>query len=208
MKNIQTKIKKDADLETITQEKTINIFGNHKHIAKKVFELALLASLVGIGSARAYASSITKSNVIKEVNYQREIRGIKPLSEDVRLEKAAEEKSNDMINKDYFEHYANGLTPWVFISNQNYDYLYAGENLAMDFHTSEGMVRAWMSSPTHRKNILNPDFDDTGIGIIKGEYTDESGSHETMMVTNMFGKEKPKILQFFDSVVEIFKHIF
>ncbi len=190
------------------ENETIKVSFSQKHIVKKVFELALLASLIGIGSVSAHASDITVENVKGQINYQREIRGLNPLSEDNRLDKAAEEKSKDMVERDYFEHYAYGLTPWIFISNQKYDYLYAGENLAMDFQTSEGMVRAWMSSPTHRKNILNPDFDDVGIGIVKGEYTDDTGSHETVMVANMFGKEKPKVLQFFDKIVDTFKKIF
>lgn len=181
----------------------------HKyHSVKKLCELGLLLTLIGAGVAQAKASDITPKNILIQINYQRELRGIKPLQEDTRLDQAAVNKSTDMIDKDYFEHYAHGLTPWKFIENQKYDYLYAGENLAMDFQTSEGMVRAWMSSSAHRKNILNPDYDDIGIGVVKGEYTDDHGSRETNMVTNMFGKEKPAILKLFDAVVNRLKNIF
>ncbi len=178
------------------------------HLIKKIFELVLLALLIGAGSACAHASAINTKNVLSEINYYRKIRGLTPLEIDDRLNEAAEKKSNDMINRDYFEHYSFGRSPWDFIAEQNYNYLYAGENLAMDFQTSEGMVRAWMSSPTHRKNILNPDFDDVGIGVVKGEYSEDDQSHETIMVTNMFGKEKPKILIFFDKIVNTLKRIF
>lgn len=180
----------------------------HGHTVRKLCELALLIALLAAGAVQAEASEITPENVLKQINYQRELRGIKPLEEDDRLNRAATNKSQDMIDRDYFEHYANGLTPWSFITDQDYDYLYAGENLAMDFKTSEGMVRAWMSSPAHRKNILNPDYDDVGIGLVKGEYTDIKGSRETSMVTNMFGKEKPVILRLFDEVITRLKKIF
>lgn len=180
-----------------------------KHsITRKIIEIICLATIIGAGTASAYASPITPENLLKQINYQREIRGLTNLKVDIRLEKAAEKKSQDMVDKDYFEHYAYGKTPWTFVKDENYDYLYAGENLAMDFQTSEGMVRAWMSSPSHRKNILNPDFIETGIGVVKGEYTDEDGTRETTIVTNMFGREKPKILQFFDSVMNKIKNIF
>ena len=214
MENKKTKNNKSkmvvSDIQSIVQEYSGSIQRNvyRKHIIKKVFELVLLALLIGAGSASAYASSITAENVKTQINYQREIRGLSPLKEDQRLDEAASAKSNDMVNRDYFEHYAYGLTPWLFISDQDYNYLYAGENLAMDFETSEGMVRAWMSSPSHRKNILNADFEDIGIGIVKGEYTDDTGTHETTMVTNMFGKEKPKILQYIDTVVNAIKNLF
>ena len=181
---------------------------HRQHFVKKIVELALLVTVVGAGVAQAHASEINNENILKQLNYQRSLRGLSPLSEDSRLDAAATEKSNDMINRDYFEHYAYGLTPWVFISEQDYNYLYAGENLAMDFQTSEGMVRAWMSSPAHRKNILNPDYEDVGIGVVKGEFTDSKDNHETIMVTNLFGKEKPKILQFFDNVFSTMKSWF
>lgn len=189
--------------------KTLEIHRLHRHqLIRKLCELALLVALIGAGVVHANASSITPENVLSQINEQRELRGLKPLREDTRLSNAALKKSHDMVEKDYFEHYAHGLTPWIFIANENYNYLYAGENLAMDFQTSEGMVRAWMSSPAHRKNILNPDYDDIGIGIVKGEFTDNSGSRETEMVTNMFGKEKPMILRFFDAVINKLKNIF
>lgn len=181
---------------------------NKRQFIKKFIELAFLISLIGAGSVSAYATTITPTNLMDQINNQRQIRGLNPLKDDQRLDQAAENKSEDMINRDYFEHYANGSTPWDFITKQNYNYLYAGENLAMDFQTSEGMVRAWMSSPSHRKNILNPDFEDIGIGVVKGEYSDDSGKHETIIVANMFGKEKPKILQLFDNMVNKIKSIF
>lgn len=209
MKQIQTNTNTTIINNQIDQaDNEVKPIVEHKHIVKKAFELILLALLIGAGSASAYASEINKDNVFKQVNYYREIRGLKPLATDDRLERSAINKSKDMVDKDYFEHYAHNLTPWDFITEQNYNYLYAGENLAMDFQTSEGMVRAWMSSPTHRKNILNPDFDDIGIGIVKGEFTESGNTHETIMVTNMFGKEKPKILQFFDNVMNRLKKIF
>lgn len=181
---------------------------HRSHIIKKIFETVLFVMIGMGGAASTHASDITVESVRSQINFQREVRGIKPLRDDTRLDRASLNKSNDMIAKDYFEHYAYGMTPWKFITDQNYNYLYAGENLAMDFQTPEGMVRAWMNSPSHRKNILNPDFDDMGIGIVKGEYSDSKGSHQTIIVTNMFGKEKPVILQVIDSLVTKLKLLF
>lgn len=199
---------KNQNLAELNEQMTVARRFHKNHIIRKMVELAFLIGIIGAGIVHAQASDITQTNVLEQINYQRDLRGLKPLVEDSRLDKAADNKSTDMIKRDYFEHYSFGLTPWTFISEQDYNYLYAGENLAMDFQTSEGMVRAWMSSPAHRKNILNPDYDDIGIGVVKGEYTDDKGTHETIMVTNMFGKEKPKILQFFDTMFSTMKSWF
>lgn len=159
-------------------------------------------------SGHAFASDITQENIERLINKERASRELPELTINQDLNNAASLKSRDMINRDYFEHFAHNLTPWIFIKNSGYDYLYAGENLAMDFKTSEGMVKAWMNSPAHRDNILNPDFDEIGIGVIKGEFTDKSGERETTMVSNMFGRKKPTIIKIFDNIANNFRALF
>lgn len=171
----------------------------------KLAGISLVAALLlSLPITHVLASDITSENLLNMINNERESRKIPKLYLNNDLNNAARLKSKDMINRHYFEHYAFGLTPWNFISNAGYEYLFAGENLAMDFQTSEGMVKAWMNSPAHLDNILNPEFHDIGIGIIKGEYTQKEADQSTIMVTNMFGREKPKILQVFDNFRENF----
>lgn len=176
----------------------------------KILEIVLfvLISVSVFAIREAFASDITKENLLKGINAERTNRNIAPLNENAKLDQASLNKSNDMLERNYFEHYFNGLTPWDWIARENYNYLYAGENLAMDFDTSEGMVKAWMDSPTHRANILNPDFNETGIGIVKGQFSDGNGARETTIVTNMFGREKPQILVTIDSWIKNIRTLF
>lgn len=181
----------------------------HKHrVVVKIAEIALFISLFVFSATLAMAAPITTKNVKDLVNQERTIRGIIQLDINYSLDSAAQKKSTDMITRNYFDHYAYGLSPWVFIKNENYDYLYAGENLAMDFDTAEGMVSAWMASSSHRKNILNPDFNEMGVGVVKGEFVDNSGHRDTTMVTNVFATKKPAVIRIFDNIVEKIKIIF
>jgi uncharacterized protein YkwD len=152
----------------------------------------------------AFASPITQENVINLINQERRLNGLSDLSIDPELNRASQMKSKDMLRRNYFEHYAFGLTPWGFIRNSGYDYIFAGENLAMNFSTSEGMVGAWMNSPAHKENILNPNYSDAGVGIIKGAYGESGTSHETIMVTTLFGKKKPLIVNIVEKIRNIF----
>jgi len=181
---------------------------NSFKIGTKIAEIILASLLITATASAAFASDITPSNIQGLINNERTYRGLKPLNTSPQLVVAATDKAKDMVLRNYFEHFAFGLAPWDFIIKSGYNYLYAGENLAMDFDTSEGMVAAWMKSPAHRKNILNPDFEDSGIGVVKGTYTDSSGTRETAMVSNMFGRKKPIVLQFLDRVIERFSNIF
>lgn len=44
---------------------------------------------------------------------------------------------------------------------------YVGENIALNQQTPEQVVKCWMNSPAHRKNILNKKFNSVGIGCFK-----------------------------------------
>ncbi len=41
----------------------------------------------------------------------------------------------------------------------------AGENIARGFSAANSVVRAWLNSPSHRKNIMNCQFRTIGIGF-------------------------------------------
>ncbi|HOX41136.1 MAG TPA: CAP domain-containing protein [bacterium] len=167
---------------------------SYRKIRSTTLAIVLLSLFVSFSfGTRAFASEITPENVVLLINKERTYHGLKPLVTDDSLNRASYLKSRDMIRRNYFDHYGFGLTPWVFIRNSGYDYIAAGENLAMDFDTAEGMVAAWMDSPLHRSNILSSEYEDIGTGVVRGAH-DSSVKGETTMVTNMFGKKKSPLV--------------
>ncbi len=108
------------------------------------------------------------------------------LSWNYKLANAARAKGQDMINKDYFSHNTpSGATPWTFILNAGYNYIYAGENLAMNYSVAEDIVNAWMNSGGHRANILGTNYKELGVGVVTGEFQ----GYTTTMVVQMFGTQ-------------------
>ena len=102
------------------------------------------------------------------------------------MQKAAEEKAQDMIDNNYFAHISpQGKSPWDWINKNNYNYRYAGENLAIGFANAKEQQQAWMDSPTHKKNILNKNYDETGVAVKQGVID----GHEAIVVVQMFGKQ-------------------
>ncbi len=141
------------------------------------------------------ADKLPAERIIELTNEVRTRRGLAPLKLDETLAKAAHEKGLDMLENDYWAHISsNGTTPWSFFLKANYDYRYAGENLARDFDSPEGVVEAWMESPSHRDNLLSSKYEDIGIAVVQG---DLSGSPTTIVVqmlgTRMTGFVHPKI---------------
>ncbi|MCJ7786991.1 CAP domain-containing protein [Patescibacteria group bacterium] len=136
-----------------------------------------------------YFADISSTSLIKLTNQGREALGFGPLTENSQLDKAASLKAQDMIAKDYFAHQSpEGKSPWYWIKSANYDYQYAGENLAIGFLDSEEVYQAWNDSPSHKANLFNPNYQDIGITVLKGDFQ----GNETYVVVQLFGSPKIK----------------
>ncbi len=151
------------------------------------FVLFFVNNLGGVlGINEINASTINSSNVISLTNLERENRGLPALSNNSRLASAALAKANNMISEQYWDHFGpNGETPWQFIKAAGYTYIYAGENLAKGFKSAEGVVQAWMASPTHRDNLLSGNYKEIGIAVVSGNLLGE----EVVLVVQMFGNQ-------------------
>ena len=169
------------------------------HIKSIVFYIVLLAILQTFNSllryiepnVLGYATDITVEKIIFLVNQERINNQLSPLSLSPELSTAATQKAADMFTKNYWAHISpTGVSPWQFISSSGYSYIYAGENLAKSFNTSEEVIKAWMNSSTHRANILKPEYKDIGISVMNGLLNGE----ETTLVVEEFGTPVEKVI--------------
>jgi len=126
----------------------------------------ILITLVIFSFRPALASSITTENIIELTNQKRVEYGIQPLSLSFQLTQAANKKAKDMAKRNYWSHTTpEGKPFWAFVEENNYNWSHLGENLAADFDVAENAIDAWFNSPAHRKNILNAEYQDIGVGV-------------------------------------------
>lgn len=105
------------------------------------------------------------SRILQLVNAERAKAGSKSLKSNTDLNKLASMKSQDIVEKNYFGHQSPTYgSPFDMMKTYGVSYMYAGENLAIDSDADKAH-NAWMNSEGHRKNILNPDFTEIGIGL-------------------------------------------
>ncbi len=157
------------------------------NIALVVYTLILLVTNV-LGNtlfiSDVQASTITTKNIIELTNNERAKYGYPALKGNNALNTAAMMKANNMFKEQYWDHFGpNGETPWQFIRASGYTYVYAGENLAKGFKTSEGVVQAWMASPTHKANVLGANYNEIGVAVVTGNLKGE----DIILVVQMFG---------------------
>jgi uncharacterized YkwD family protein len=113
-----------------------------------------------------------EQKVVDLVNQEREKQGLKPLTLNKKLSDVARTKSKDMVDKGYFDHNSPTYgSPFDMMKQFGIEYTTAGENIAKGQQSPEDVMNAWMNSDGHRKNILNPDFTEIGVGYVKGDTT-------------------------------------
>ena len=117
--------------------------------------------------------------VIRLVNIERAKEGVAPLERRNDLEKVSAIRAVEI--SEYWSHTRpNGESILSLIKEYGIKYKVIGENIASGQETPKDVVAAWMNSPGHRKNIMNPDF--TGIGV--GYYFDPTLEYEHFWVQN------------------------
>jgi hypothetical protein len=130
-------------------------------------------------------SAVLPSVIIDLTNEERGAQNLGELKRNPILDAAAKLKAEHMRKEEYFAHFSpkDGISPWHWFDVAGYDYVHAGENLAVYFDDSEKVVDAWMESPLHRDNILKSQYTEIGVAAVEGEYQ----GYDTVYVVQLFG---------------------
>ena len=125
-------------------------------------------------------------------NKQRTSRKLSALSRIGAIDSIAHRHSLDMSDRNYFEHVSpEGVTAWDRLERAGYDCSGFAENIFLqpayisysytdkddpssytynwikdEKTVADKIVTGWMNSPGHRKNILNPQYDRIGVGVV------------------------------------------
>lgn len=111
--------------------------------------------------------------VVKYTNIERANHGLSELKIDNRVSEVAWYKSKDMEIHSYFSHTSPTYgSPFDMMRHYGISFRGAAENIARGYGTPQGVVKAWMNSEGHRRNILNENYTHIGVGHVQnGLYT-------------------------------------
>lgn len=132
-------------------------------IPKITFERRLAAPLGDLDRVRHEA--------LDAVNAARREHGRPPLRADPRLDRAAQAHADDMRDRGFYNHQS---PEGVKVTRRSALAGYTGarivsENIAKGLFEPAEVVRRWMASSGHRRNILRPGIRDIGLGVAIGE---------------------------------------
>ncbi|AWW36121.1 CAP domain-containing protein [Streptomyces cadmiisoli] len=129
------------------------------------------AASPGTDGAAAPASGAVAS-IVNLVNSERGKAGCSPVKLNAKLSKAAQDHSADMAAQRNMSHTgSDGSDPGERITRAGYQWQTYGENVAYGYSSPEQVMAGWMSSPGHKRNILNCAFKEIGVGLAQpGNY--------------------------------------
>jgi uncharacterized protein YkwD len=130
-------------------------------------------------SARTPDLSRVATLVFEGTNRFRHLQGRRDLKLNDSLTKAAREFADYLAKADKFSHTADGRQPSQRVKAAGYDYCIVAENIALEFNSAgftsrelaQAFVTGWKNSPEHRRNMLDPDLMEIGIGVARSEKT-------------------------------------
>lgn len=155
--------------------------------------------------ATGSSPSADELQIVKDVNAARasarvcgtaHFAAVPPLTWNTQLATAAQRHSVDMAQNGYREETpqepeaphigSDGSTPQQRITAAGYVWKNSGENVAAGYTVGgiNDVVAAWLDSPGHCSNIMNPNFKEIGVSVAVNEqmkyrsfFTQDFGSH-------------------------------
>lgn len=134
-------------------------------------------------------ANIKADEIFELTNGERVKAGLKPLRRNEKLDQAALERAQKIIEFGEFSHEAtkSGVTYIDAIGQANYWNTTKGENLAEGQFSSSQVMVGWMGSNAHRENILNPQFQDIGVATYEGKLN----GRKSIVSVQLFGGYVP-----------------
>ncbi|EBA13873.1 hypothetical protein RCCS2_08289 [Roseobacter sp. CCS2] len=111
------------------------------------------------------ATSGSPSNTFAGMlNGVRADNGAESVSYDARLGTAARRHANDMAANNFFSHTgSDGSSGGDRITDAGYNWRTWGENIARGQQDERAVLNAWVNSPGHQRNNVNPRFEDFAL---------------------------------------------
>lgn len=147
------------------------------------------AATAGLGDRDRVAAEM-----LLRVNDVRRRSGLPPLAPNPLLDRVSQEHAEDMLRRSYFGHRTpEGLGPSDRAQEDGYR-SGIGENLVEQRFSVEEALAAWIGSPGHRRNILDPACRELGLGLAVGEgYDAAPGGYRVIWVQSLGRGQAPAL---------------
>lgn len=132
------------------------------------FLLIMSMSLFSHGEDKLELSPEEKA-LLEQTNQARQAEKLPPLVADPKLFAAARFHAQQMAKQNQLEHTLGDSDLVKRVKDTGYRYRAIAENIAFNQQKPAEVVKDWLNSEGHRKNLLHPDYTEIGVAIAKNE---------------------------------------
>lgn len=134
--------------------------------------MALIAVQLDPSKPAQAADDSEEMTFLAIINVDRQNNGLDPLAISPTLTRVAQWMSQSMTSQNYFGHTDwLGRDPFQRMADFGYYFnTWKGENLAAGRAGAQAVFDQWRDSPSHRANMLNPNYQFIGIARAQGGY--------------------------------------
>lgn len=124
-----------------------------------------------------------QTTLLMLTNNARAQAGVPPLRVNPSLQQIAQNHAATMAREGYFDHIdTQGRGVGERLLAAGYNYRWAGENISAGKQCAEDVMQWWLTSESHRANLLKAEFTETGFGYRHIEHDRLSFHHYWVQV--------------------------
>lgn len=147
------------------------------------FLFLLAVSFAPAGDRPKLELTKEEQKLLELTNAERKKKDLPALKPSPLLFKVARAHSANMAKHGKMAHDLDDKNPFQRLKEAGYKYAFAAENVAAGLDELDEVMKGWMESEPHRKNILSDKFTEIGVGIAR----DKKGEP---YLTQVFGKPR------------------
>lgn len=133
------------------------------------FERQAAQSYTIASDTRLDTTIASEGEILATLNAERKRAGLSPVSYNGQLTRAARSHASDLARNNQFSHEgSNGSSVADRVRSNGYKFCRVSENISKGHYSAQSVTAGWMNSAGHRRNILDRDVSDIGIGIAEG----------------------------------------
>jgi uncharacterized protein YkwD len=124
-----------------------------------------MIAVLGGAPAQAAAGPGWRGEMLAQINAVRAAAGVPPVKPCPALRRSAQQYATVMSTHDHFGHVGpEGSQPVERVMREGYRWRAFAENIAAGQRTVTGVMAAWVASPGHYANLVNPAYRHVGLG--------------------------------------------
>lgn len=151
----------------MVRNRRLNVRGHSLAVAVLLF--AASPAMATVSCTVPYNANELIRQLVQEINQERRRVNLQKFYMSPTLARGAQIHACDNASHNRLSHFGtDGSSPGNRVLRVGYDFALVTENVAIGYARAKHVLKAWLQSSTHRKNIFEPRTNELGVAVARG----------------------------------------